>query len=218
MPLTSLARALADIKSEKFACHPAMFKTPERQEYMYFSQAVLINPTNRLISKKGTFKDFANDGYIKFQEIAEYQDFTFALVKGRSFTKVLDKQIALYLDKNNIFPMSNTDLSPIFQMIELGRVDATIAYQFELEHYIKEYSQLPTTFDVHQLVGLSTYSSGHIACPKNEWGRKLIAKIDAVLDQIKPTEAYKYALTYWWPHERNNPEFVQYYRTEFIHH
>ena len=217
MPLTSFARALADIKSGKFACHPAVFKTPEREEFMHFSQPMMINPTNKLISLKGKFSQFVENNQIQLRDVTEFQNYTYALVKGRSYTETIDREIRLYLNKDKIFPMSNLDLSPIFQMIELGRVDATIAYQFELNHYAKDMKKPVEQFDVHHLVGLPKYSIGHIACPKNEWGRNLISKIDVILDEIKPTEAYKYALTYWFPSERNNPEFIHFYQTEFLH-
>ena len=218
MPLSTLARAITDIKYKKFSCHPALFKTTEREEFMYFSNAAMVNPTNRIIARKDFFDDYLRDGWLDLREITEYQNFTFALIKGRSFTPDIDDVLAQYLNGNNMFLMSNTDLSPTFQMIELGRVDATIAYPFELNYYTQHDQLSKQHLETYPILGVPLYSIGHVACPKNEWGKMVITKINAVLEALKPTKAYKYALTSGWQDNRNDPSFEAFYRNEFLTH
>jgi uncharacterized protein (TIGR02285 family) len=218
MPLTTLARAITDIKYKKPSCHPALFKTTEREEFMYFSNAVMVSPTNRIIARKGFFDNFLRNGWIDLREITEYQNFTFALIKGRSFTPDIDGMLAQYLSGNNMFLMSNTDLRPTFQMIELGRVDATIAYPYELNHYIHHDQLSKQRLDTYPLLGVPLFSIGHVACPKNEWGKRVITKINTVLETIRPTKAYKDALTSGWQDNRNDPSFEAFYRNEFLTH
>ncbi len=216
MPLTTLARAIEDIKHEKYSCHPALFKTVEREKYMYFSSAAVVNPTNRVITKKGLFDNYLRNGRIDLREIAESQKFTFTLVKSRSFTAEIDVVIAQYMREEGVFLMSNTDLSPTFQMIELGRVDATIAYPFELNYYAQNYALSLAKFDIYPIVGVPLFSVGHVACPRNEWGKSVIAKIDVILAELKSTKRYKDALTSGWQYERNNPLFNDFYQREFL--
>ena len=51
MPITTLARAIADIKAGKKACHPALYITPEREKEMIFSNASILNANNRVIAR-----------------------------------------------------------------------------------------------------------------------------------------------------------------------
>ena len=218
MMLTTLARAIIDIKYEKLSCHPALFKTAEREKFMYFSKVMMAHPTNRIIAKKGFFDDFLRDGWIDLREITEYKDITFALIKGRAYTPEIDRDLAQYLNKDNVFFMSNTDLSPTFQMLELGRVDATIAYQFEFNYYTHNGHNPKQRYDIYPILGAPLFTTGHVACPKNEWGKMIITKINAVLEKLKPTKAYKDALTSGWQDNRNDPSFEAFYRNEFLTH
>ncbi len=216
MPLSTLARAIEDIKQEKHSCHPSLFKTVEREKYMYFSNASVVTPTNRVITKKGRFDNYFRDGWIDLREIGKDQNLTFTFVKGRSFTDKVDKIIEQHVREESIFFMTNTDLSPSFQMIELGRVDATIAYPFELNYYAKNDSLSLAQFDIYPILGTPLFSTGYVACPKNEWGKLVIEKINIILAKLKPTKTYQDALTSGWEYERDNPLFIDYYQNKFL--
>jgi uncharacterized protein (TIGR02285 family) len=216
MKLTTLARAIRDIKFEKTSCHPALVKSAEREEFMYFSKAAIFKPTNRIIAKKDFFDDYLRDGGIDLREITEHKNFTFALIKGRSFTPDIDGVLAQYLNKENRFIISNTDLSPTFEMIELGRVDATIAYPFEFNYYTQHHQLSKQRLETYPILGSPLFSIGYVACPKNEWGKKVITKINAALEELKPTKVFKDAFHSGWQSDQDNPSFEAFYQNEFL--
>lgn len=216
MVFTTIARALSDIKHKKKVCYPALFITPEREEFMYFSYSSIMNPSNRIIARKGVLDSFVNGGIVDVNDVLQFQNITFAKVKGRSYAHHIDEIFAAIPDKSNIFTISSPDLSPIFQMIALGRIDATLAYPFELNHYLRVHPEFKEQFDSYPIAGMPLYSFGSVACSKNEWGKKVIAKVNTILTEIKPTLMYKNAMTTWRESERTNPIFEQVYQNQFL--
>jgi uncharacterized protein (TIGR02285 family) len=218
MPIASIGRAMSDMKSGKLVCHPALYITKERKKYITFSQASMISPSNRLIARRGSLDKFVKNGSVDLNEILQNGKFTFALVKSRSYAEEVDKKLAQYLKDENITLIANTDLTAIFHMIRLSRVDLTILYPFELEYYLKNNPEVSEQFSTYKLKGVAPYYIGAIACPKNEWGNNIIGKIDNILNEIKGSEEYKKAITTWWESEREKPEFKQFYQQEFLTH
>jgi len=214
MPLTTLERAISDIKSKKYACHPSLLITPERESFMYFSNAAIVNPTIRIVAKKGALDKYVYNGAIHLQDIFQQPDLLFAFIKGRSYSPVIDKSIETFLNNDNIFRMSNTDLSPIFQLVEMGRVDASLTYPFEFNYYAE--GKKNNSITMYRIADLPEYNMGAIACPKNKWGLEVITKVNAVLAQIKPTTEYTNAMTTWWESERLEPAFQAYYQSDFL--
>ncbi|WP_448547691.1 TIGR02285 family protein [Thalassotalea fusca] len=216
MPLASIGRAISDMKAGKRVCHPALFITPERKKYMVFSNASMVNPSNRIIAKQGVLDGFLVDGNVDFEAVLKSDLFTFALVKERSYTESIDEIFTRFSNNDKVKLISNTDLSSIFQLIHLNRVDLSILYPFELEYFL-QHTEIPK----HSLVsfkinGVAPFNSGSIACPNNAWGRAVIKQVNVVLKQIKHTDEYRQAVTTWWRKEAETEEFSKYYRDVFL--
>lgn len=218
MPLTTLVRGLSDIKSGKFVCHPSLFITKERQKYMYFSQAAVINPTNRIIAKKGRLDALVTKNYVDLKAAIQYENLSFALAKGRSYSEKIDDIISLNLKSNNIFYMPGKEFSSIFKMIALERIDITLAYPFEFKYYLDNNPAAIDKLSAYQIADFPLYVIGSIGCPKNEWGKQIIEKIDVILEELKPTDEYKQAVTRWWEYEQAKPQFKQFYQDVFLTH
>lgn len=213
MPMTTLARSLADMKQGKHVCHPALFRTPERESFMYFSQVSLMNPTHRLVVHKNKLAHIANNGTVDLQEAFAVPNMTFVLINGRSFSHGIDAIIAQHLDKRTLVDLTNTSLTILFQMIELGRVDASIVYPYEVSHYLNQNLKKSKHLNVYKIADTPEYGLGSIACPKTPWGKRVITKIDNVLSEIKPTQAYREAMRGLWDLD---PSFDKLYDTVFL--
>lgn len=216
MPLTTLARSLEDIKQGKKVCHPALFKTAERERFMYFSQNSLMNPTNRVIAHGNKIAHLADGDTVDLVKVLREPRLTFALIKGRSFTQPIDAILAQHLDKSAVVDLSNTNLSMLFQMIEMGRIDVTIAYPYEVQYYLQKTLKTVGNVKIYKIADMPTYGLGSIACPKNEWGKKIIEKVDLALAELKPTPAYKNAIKGLWQDSGSASEFDTLYNNVFL--
>jgi len=218
MPTSTLARAIADIKAGKKACHPALYKTPEREKEMIFSNASILNANNRVIVKPEKILPFLHNGQVNLEKVLQQNTLVFGHVKNRSYGNVIDGIFKKYNHAENILQIDNIDLSRLFQMIERERVDVSIAYPFEIQHYLKENPQSTGQLASYAIANIPAYNIGAVACPKNAWGKKVIQQVNTILKKIKPTAEYQTAITTWRENERVNPTFIQYYREYFLTH
>jgi len=132
-PTTSLTRALADIEAGKQVCHPALHVTEQRKQQMYFSQPAIINPSNRLIAAKANGDKLLVNNEVHPDKLPRSS--TFALVKGRNYSGGYDEFLTQYVSPEQQIYISSNTLDTLFQLIASNRVDFTIAYPFELEHF-----------------------------------------------------------------------------------
>jgi len=218
MPLASIGRAILDMKAGKHVCHPALFITPERKKFMVFSDASMVNPSNRIIAKQGVLDAYLKDGNVDFEAVLKSDLFTFALVNERSYTESIDAIFEKYANADKVQLISNTDLSSIFQLIHLNRVDLSILYPFELEYFLQHTAIPRESLVSYRINGVEPFNSGSIACPDNAWGKQVIKRVNAVLKEVKHTEEYRHAVTTWWRTEAATEAFSKYYHEVFLRH
>jgi uncharacterized protein (TIGR02285 family) len=218
MPVTTLARAISDIKAGHKVCHPALYVTPERRKYMVFSDASILNPNNRIIAKPETVAPFLKNNQVNLEHILQQDILSFGHVKNRSYGNVIDNIFTKYNQTKNVVPLQNIDLTRVFKMIEIGRVELTIAYPFEIQHYLNESPKTAEQLQAYSITNIAPYDIGSVACPNNEWGKKITEQVNKILKEIKPTVAYQEALTTWREGERDSKLFKNYYRDYFLKH
>ena len=134
-PIASLTRALTDMKSHKQVRHPALYKTKERSQYMVFSRASLVNPSNRVIALTGTLDHLANNNTVDLVQLLESQRYSFSLIKGRSYGQDVDDKMKTPLPKNQSMLLASTEIDAVYNMVAKQRVDFTIAFPFELNYF-----------------------------------------------------------------------------------
>lgn len=213
-PTTSLARAIADLKGQKKVCHPGLLVSEERKQYIHFSQGSVVHPTNRLVGLKGSLDNLLVNGIVDLNNFP--QDATFALVKNRVYSAGYEEFAKHDINKEQLVAISLTKVDALFYLVGSKRVDFTIAYPFELEYFRNTHDDAEDNLMTYRLPNTPAFSIGHIGCPKNAWGKKVIAEIDKVLDRIKSTEEYKKAMTSWWEKEADTDEFQRFYKESFL--
>lgn len=215
-PIATLSRALRDMKASKNVCHPALFKTKERQQYLLFSNASMISPANQVISLTGTLEQASQGKHLDLVKLLENEQFAFTLIKGRSYGQKIDDKIGKHIKHSKSHLIPGTDLTALFQMVYKKRVDFTIAYPFELNYYLHKNKISTHSFTSYYIHDIPQFQLGYIACPKSEWGAQVIKKINTVLSETKHTDSYKQAITSWWEGEQSSKEFDVFYKTQFL--
>lgn len=218
MPITTLARAIADINAGLNVCHPALYITAERKKSMYFSNAAILNATNRIIAKPESVAPFLENNQVNLEKLLKNNSVTVGHVQGRSYGNAIDAIFTKHSQLANILPLQNIDLTRVFKLLERDRVDITIAYPFEIQHYLKNHADEDSQLAVFAIAKMPPYDTGAVACPKNKWGKKVINKVNSVLAELKPTVEYKQALTAWREADQHSELFQQYYEKYFLKH
>lgn len=217
MVTTSLARALKDIQNGKQVCHPALFKTKERQKFATFSKASIVHPTNRIVMRASLAKHLGlhNDA-VDLTALLSRPDITAALIDGRLFGVGIDTIMSGIDLQQRLVLIPSENLDNMLNMVSLGRADITIAYPFEVEHFNQSIAGSFEPLRSFRIETVVPYSMGYIACPNNVWGNAVIKQIDAILETQRQTKEYKSAVTAWWEKDASTTDFDTYYDTVFL--
>lgn len=81
-------------------------------------------------------------------------------------------------------------------MMHRGRLDYIIGYPIEGQFLNKALGG-KSTIESFPIEGMPDYFLGYIGCPKNEWGKEVITKINAVLQSHRNTPEYHAAYEFW---------------------
>ncbi|MBT0586227.1 TIGR02285 family protein [Alteromonas oceanisediminis] len=211
-PLTTQARAMYDIRLGKQACHPALFKTAERETYAVFSHPAFFTPANRLILTEAAQQEYQLKPPVSVDALLQH-DISLALINGRSYGK-LDSVLAK-VPVRSVLLMTVERNDKLFELIIKRRVDASVAYPFELNLFNLLHSPSEQLVAL-PIAGIPEYAIGHVACPDTPWGQQVIERVNAALHRLVAQPEYQRAMTTWWSEERGKPSFISFYREEVL--
>ena len=201
------ARILYNLKQEEKSCYPTLIKTKQREEFIAFSKPVELTPTLRLITRKGFIPDINQNESIDLLALIN-KNYSILLIKERSYGLFID-DILSQLETGNIQRIVTAGNQTILKMLLKKRTDMALAYPFEVNFFVNDL-QMFEQLDLYSIKGLPQYQLGHVGCPKNAWGNKIIKQVDERIDEIKDTPEYIKAMTKWWPHEAERMKSMGY--------
>lgn len=195
-------RIIGEIQSRPNSCCPSLYKTPEREKFISFSEPALVVLPNGVITTPANTAKLAqyvaDDGTISLAGLLADETLTLGISNGRIYSGGIDDIIAGYRDQPNILVQSGNDVfKSLLGMLNLGRVDYIIGYPTEASYFSsgnppsRDFLYYPITES-----GVS-YTIGYIGCPKNEWGNRLITKIDKLLLQYRQKEFFLEFYSSW---------------------
>ncbi len=197
---SNISRHYYNFKQGQKVCNVGLYKTSEREKFLYFSTASFFTLPTVLVIKKEKFADFGSSKSIRLDGLLQDGKVTIGRAKNRSYGKYVDTILDKYKDQGKIFAFEGEELSRnFFQMLRLDRLDALISlpeeaiYQTEKLGFKDEIMTL--TIEENQ-VGYESWLS-YVACSKTEWGKKIIDEINQVLLEQRPTKRYREAYERW---------------------
>ncbi|HNX60662.1 MAG TPA: transporter substrate-binding domain-containing protein, partial [Spirochaetota bacterium] len=149
---------------------------------------------------------------VSIEKLLDDTRFDGGVMQKRSYGEI-DPLIKQYENKRILHTLSPN--SDIIQMLLTGRLDYVIEIvsfanyrarqagkENELRSYaIKEYSQ-PVLI-------------AHVFCTKNEWGKKMIERINRILLRERKNPEYLELMTRWYD-DRSKKVIRQYYNSQFL--
>ncbi len=116
---------------------------------------------------------------------------------GRSYSKELDTVLDTWVNKeNSMVTTQNSIFIGLLKMLVRNRIDYTLGYSHEMTYVSKDlklkekFLSLPIT-DANSLIPV------YVGCPKNEWGRKIIKKLNPYLKLNRENIAYYGVYLQW---------------------
>jgi len=196
----NISRHYQQWKQGEKACGLAMYKTPERMEFAYFSIPSVFTLPTVLIINKDKFSEFGGVKTVSLTKILQSQKYVIGRSKNRSYGIELDNTLNANGNDQNIFTYEGPELTlNLFKMLLAGRIDA-LAGLPEEAMYLAETMGLRDrimTLNVQENQINHDASLTYVACSKTDWGKKTIEDINAVLLKERPMENYRAAYERW---------------------
>ncbi len=190
-----IARFIRSVKAGKPMCFASTLKKPERKEYLHFSLPAGISLANALVVRKDKLQKFGNPTEsISFETVLQNPSLRGGILTGRSHGTGIDPLLQKYPDAN--IDYFSIDHENQFRMLLADRLDYVLEFPTSVSYLEKslEKEGHAATLTIQEQ---DPYILSHVACTKNEWGKKVIDQIDQVLLVERPTALYRSYMEKW---------------------
>lgn len=196
----NITRHYYEFEQGQKVCNVGLYKTPEREKFMYFSIPSFFTYPTVLIIDKSKWPIFGKTKSVKLEDIMKSKKFIIGRGENRSYGKFVDEILNKYGTKENVFAYEGQELSlNFFKMLKLDRLDGLIGLPEEAMYQAERLGirdQIITiAIEENQTSPESWFS--YVACSKTEWGKQAITNINSALLEQRPTEAYRAAYERW---------------------
>jgi len=195
-----ISRHYQQWKQGENACSLAMYKTPERDEFVYFSKASVFTLPPVLIIQKDRFEDFGGQKVVRLADLLKEGKMVIGRSKNRSYGPGFDKSLNDYGNEKNIYAYEGPELTlNLFKMLLAGRVDALAGLPEEAMYLAETMGFRDKIMTISVSENLEDHESmlTYVACSKTDWGKKTIETINTILTQERPTDQYRAAYERW---------------------
>ncbi|MDC8831566.1 hypothetical protein [Alteromonas gilva] len=194
------------IESSENLCFPCMIKRQDSDRFVYSRKTTVYPPLGVILSKALLSEVYPDQPQaISLKAMLNNQSLIFGVAEARRFPDILQTIIDQHEGASNVLALPGV-FAPLrlLQQIELGRIHYTLDYPGVLRYFsIKENNQslryLPTT----EFGAQSVY--GAIGCTNNDWGKRAVDAIDAVLDDVMDDPEYRANQQFWLNTLPENP-------------
>ncbi|MCA1325391.1 transporter substrate-binding domain-containing protein [Herbaspirillum sp. alder98] len=182
-------RVISEIKRGSHWCYIGTLKTPEREGDGYFSLPTSIFLPLRIIVRRDRVAQF--QGPQSLQALLRNRQLVTSVMRNRSYSPTVDRLLAAYPPKEFY-----SEQAEAISMLLAGRLD----YMIELPLLASDQARLMG--HPGELVAIPTQEADEVVfnrvmCPKNEWGRKVIAQVNIVLNENRDKPYYRSIVEKW---------------------
>lgn len=183
VPTTANKLHAEALKGTQF-CTLTLLETPERKEYLAFSDPIMAVLPNGLIILRDDlrFEKFLDDqNRIRLSELVKDEKLIFGRQISRSYGSTID---ALIDGEQAQFPKVVTERDvPYVDLLKAGRIDYAIGYPEDLMgHKVKIFGNQDIQF--YSFTEDPNLHFPGFSCTKGNWGNKMIKKIDNAINMI----------------------------------
>lgn len=208
--ITNITRHFYKFKQGEKVCSVGLYRTPEREEFMYFSVPSFLTLPPVIVIKKDSLAKFGNQTTVSLDAVLNNKEIMIGLAKDRSYGATLDTILERHMGQPNLVEFTGTELSlNLFKMLTRNRLDGLVGLPEEALYQAEQMGirdQLVTLTLVENQQNYNGWMSS-VGCSKNAWGKQVIDRVNAILLEQRPTERYRAAYERWL-----DPNSIEQYR------
>lgn len=184
-------RILQEIKEGNHWCWVGPFRTPEREAYAVFSLPVSLRTPDQILVNKDRLAEFEALGPLSLARLLSHATLRTSFQPGRAYSAATKALLERYPQAR----YRSAYIGPI-RMLLLHRLDYLIEYPLVAFYQARELGlegQL-VALPFREMLG-NEYN--RVICPRNAWGLRTIAEINAVLRIERPGARYRAIVEKW---------------------
>lgn len=211
----NVPRVLKEAEEKSPICNAGWLDTPEWAKLFYFSKPVFLIPANGVLLKESKLREVK--GLKSLQDFLDKKP-NWLLGVGRLYGEGIDE----VLNKNNykknkkILPVASSLL--VHRMLNTDRVQYTLGYPFEAKYYDELFGNVKDRVVHVPLTDNKPFVEVVVACPKTEWGAKVIKDVNKALNNKALLKRMEKGVARWHtPADQNRlePELVKFYQRNY---
>ena len=203
--LLNLPRLMSEMKSGTQICFAGLFKTPEREKFISFSQEFQrVSPTLLVTSAKmkERIREFQDEtDKVNLRALLSSQSITLDIPEGRAFGPNIDQMI--HKQDGGFHPSINirkgkTKAKKYVKLIALERIDATLAHGLET-YYQAINQEVSDQIAMFQLQNEEEQQPIFVGCAKGAWLTAFLPNLNRAIGEIVQKDIPIHARNRWLP-------------------
>jgi len=180
-----IPRIVSEIKSGAHWCWAGAIKNEEREGFSYLSMPFIFTFPQRIIVRRDRQGEFAARSPLSLQALLQDPALHTSVARDRVYSSAIDALFKRYPP-----PQVTSSIAEAVQMLLAGRLDYVLEDAGVAKIHAQQLGQAQAlvALSFKEMAGLV---QGRVMCPKNEWGKKVIADINAVLRQERGSTRYR---------------------------
>ena len=183
--IAPIPRIVSEIKGGSHWCWAGAIKNEEREGFSFLSAPFIFTFPQRIIVRKDRAGEFTNDGALSLEALLRDRSKRTSIARNRAYSPAIDALLARFPPAQ-----SNSSMAEAVQMLLADRID----YVLEDAGVAKAHAQQAGASDALAALTfkeMQGFVLGRVMCPKTDWGRKVIAEINAVLQAQRGSARYR---------------------------
>ncbi|WP_281557982.1 TIGR02285 family protein [Thalassomonas sp. RHCl1] len=192
-------RAQKLLSAGKKICHPSTIKKTENQENFQLSLLNSIVLPHRIIIRASKADLLPKGKSLSLKALFKINSLRIG-VSEDSYTQTINHIVNQNKNQPNVLINNNYDV--LITLLLNNRLDVIIQYPVVFSYRARQaaVSDKFLTYLIDEEAA-SSYIPVYIACPKNEWGKKLITKINKILIEESLSPSFLHSRLYWYGEE-----------------
>ncbi|ALS99717.1 TIGR02285 family protein [Lacimicrobium alkaliphilum] len=188
------------LMQEHNVCIVGLYKSPQRQRYILYSEPRGVVLPNGLIIRaadREIFSPYMTEQGVDLSSLMKNPELIGGVADGRLYKGPVDSELAKHQKTEHLLRRSGANVfSDLLKMLDLKRIDYTFGFPVELV-YQQRLGTISQQIAFLPIEGMPQATPSYIACSRNKWGEQVIGDINKVLRVHRLSPEYLHAYQQW---------------------